>query len=141
MKNRPDYSPAIFAFAHHCELHAAGDEAIRNGNISEARKFFQVALEYHPEDSDTWRALANCYAAMNKLRKAEECFRRALHFVDAESIADINFDLGNCLYDQEKYAEAVQFYLQIPPGSTVWREAARSILLAKKMLSHEKASS
>ncbi len=141
MKNQPDYSPASFAFAHHYELYTSGDDAFRNGNISEARKFFQVALEYYPEDSDTWRALANCYAAMSKPRKAEECLRRALQFADEESIADINFDLGNCLFDQEKYAEAVQFYLQVPASSTVWREAARSILLANKMLSPEKASS
>lgn len=140
MKNRADSSQELHAFAQHSELYAAGAEAFRKGNISEARKFFQIAVEYRPDDCDTWWALANCHAALNKPRKAEESFRKALQFADADSIADIHLEFGNCLYDQAKYAAALEYYLLIPEGAIVWRQAARNILLAKQMLSPEKVS-
>ena len=139
MKYRADNSQESCSFAHHSELYASGEDAFRNGDVSEARKFFQIALEYCPDNGDTWRALANCYAAMRKPKKAEECFRKALQFADEDSIADIHFDFGNCLFDQAKYTEALQHYLLIPESASVWRQASRNILLARQMLSPEKA--
>lgn len=138
MKRSANRSEQTAAFGQNYELYSLGEDAFRKGCFAEARKYFKVALEYCPDDSDTWRALGTCYDELKQPKKAEACLRKALEFADAESVPDITFSLGNSLYDQEKYAEALQLYLEIPKGATVWRQASRNILLTRKMLSPEK---
>lgn len=138
MNNIADDSRGSYAFAQHSELYAAGIKAFRNGNFSAARKSLQIATEYCPDDGDTWHALANCHVAMGKTGKAGECFRKALLYADEDSIADIYFDFGNCLYDQAKFAEALHYYLLVPEGAADWHQTARNIVLTRQMASPEK---
>jgi tetratricopeptide (TPR) repeat protein len=90
-----------------------GRACFREGHIEQARRYFTVAREAHPESAE---ATACCgYAAhrLSREREAVKWLRRALALEGAHSEARIY--LGNLLYDRGDYDEALaEFDRTIP---------------------------
>ncbi len=81
---------------------------------------FREALEYWPEDGEAWLALGNCYDANNKPKRAEKCFRQSLTYQTGKIRNMALFNLGNSLYDQCLYKDAINYYDQISKSDEIY---------------------
>ena len=94
---------------------------------ADAARDFLVALEEWPEDWMAMHALGNCYSETKKLRKAEKWFRLAIDNAPVKDQAKLAYNLGNALFDQQRYHEAIQMYCKVPRGHEIWRLAVNNI--------------
>jgi tetratricopeptide (TPR) repeat protein len=120
--------------------HAAyvrGDKKFRERRYADAAKYFLVALEEWPGDWQAMHALGNCYSEMKKPRKAEKWFREAIEIVPPERRFDLIYNLGNALFDQQRFDEAIEMYRQVPRGHEIWRLAENNIATCKTRLASE----
>ncbi len=101
------------------------------GAYREAISCFREALEYWPEDSEAWLALGNCYDACGKSRKAEKSYRKSLDFQTDKTRDAALFNLGNALYDQSQFKEAMECYDKVSSSSKVYPTARINIERAK----------
>jgi|JI10StandDraft_1071094.scaffolds.fasta_scaffold53395_3 tetratricopeptide (TPR) repeat protein len=111
-----------------------GDKKFKEGRFADAAKYFLVALEEWPEDWQAMAALGNSYSEMKKPRKSEQWFRQAIALAPMEMQPDLNYNLGNALFDQGRFDEAIEMYSQVPRGNKTWRLAERNIALSKRRL-------
>ncbi len=113
------------------EAYTDGCKHYKKGNFSRAKKAFLSAIEYWPQDSQAWHALGNCYDELEKPNKAEGCFRKSLKYTAPGKESDVLFNLGNSLFDQKKYTEAVECYSKVSGQSSAYTVAQRNMRLAK----------
>ena len=115
--------------------HAAylkGHALWKKQQFKEAALAFQVAIEEWPEDYQALWTLGDCYTELKKPRQAELAFRQALAVCADNDRVALTFNLGNALFDQKLYAEAVALYDQIPRGHHLSRSARRNAFLARE---------
>jgi len=109
------------------QLYAEGIFHYNAGPFSKAKRAFEEALEHWPEDPQAWLAHGNCLDDLSKPTQAKKSFRNALKYCKAEDVAAYTYNLGNSLFDQGKYGEAVDCYASIPPaGGYLCSSAAES---------------
>ncbi len=111
-----------------------GDKLFKASRFNEASKCFHLALEHWTEDWQALMALGNCYSEMHKHLKAEASFRNALDYCPEKERPAILFNLGNALYDLQKFVEAVEVYAQIPSSHAIFELASKNAMLAKSRL-------
>lgn len=104
-----------------------GVKHFEKGDFKSAKREFEVALEYWPEDSQVWFALGNCFDELKKPARAEKCFRAALKYGSEENKSETYFNLGNSLYDQEKYEAAIDNYKKVSAQSSIYTLAQRNL--------------
>lgn len=104
-----------------------GEKKYTERRYSEAAQYFLLALEEWPEDWMSMHALGDCYSEMKRPRKAEKYFRLALQVAPQERRADLIYNLGNALFDQGRYDEAIEQYRQVPCGHKIAQLAANNI--------------
>lgn len=116
-------------------------EAYRNGcsyyerkDYKQAKVLFEQALEYRPEDARTWFALGNCHDLMNQPTRAEVCYLMSLQHSAEDAQPNVYFNLGNSLFDQGKYQEAIDCYTKIGDNSKAYAPAQRNLSLAQARL-------
>jgi tetratricopeptide (TPR) repeat protein len=56
----------------------AATAALERGDVEMARRHFEVILADAPEFAPAWDGLGNCYEAEDDLKKAGDCFRKAM---------------------------------------------------------------
>jgi tetratricopeptide (TPR) repeat protein len=95
-----------------------------------AKVLFEKALEYRSEDPQAWFALGNCHDAMSQPSRAEVCYLMSLKFSSPDAQPSVYFNLGNSLFDQGKYQEAVNCYSRIDDQSRVYPAAQKNLRLA-----------
>jgi tetratricopeptide (TPR) repeat protein len=94
--------------------YCVGDAYFKSENFLEAITAFQRARKADPEDAMCFLALGNSYDAIGRPKLAERMFRQALVMhLDNFDRASALFNLGNALYDQCRYAEAIEQYQQL----------------------------
>ncbi len=118
------------------EAYGKGCSHYEKGNYKRAKLAFESSLEYWPEDPQAWFALGVCFDALKKPTRAEECFRNALMYSQEEKKPDVYYNLGNSLYDQDRFAEAIGFYEKVTAQSTPYWMAQRNLARAKSKLSN-----
>lgn len=133
MLKREEKSEVPTASASSHEAYKSGCSAFEKGRFSEAKAQFKEALDFCPEDMEAWWALGNCYDELKKPSQAEECFRRSLELGMGKYESNLLFNLGNSLFDQERYLEAINTYQKISKQSSTWSKAQRNISLAEKI--------
>jgi tetratricopeptide (TPR) repeat protein len=111
-----------------------GDREFKERRYADAAKYFMAALDDWPEDWMAMHALANCYSEMKKPRKTERWFRLAIDIAPPENRVKLTYNLGNALFDQQRYEEAIQIYRNVPRGHELWRLAAINIAASEKQL-------
>ncbi len=118
--------------------HVSYGEGCKNfdrAEYSKAQSSFRESLRYWPEDPEAWLALGNCYNELHKPNSAEKCYRKALIYCKPEDSDGYNYNLGNSLFDQEKYTEAMSCYQLIKQKSDVFKKAQINMKLLKLKLS------
>lgn len=111
-----------------------GDKKFKEDRFAEAAQFFLVALEEWPEGWQAMDALGNSYSEMKKTGKAEQWFRQAIEIAPFESRPNLIYSLGNALFDQGRFDEAMAIYCQVPRGHKTWGLAEKNIALSKRSL-------
>lgn len=114
-----------------------GDKKFKECRYFDAAKHFVVAIEEWPEDWMAMHALGNCYSEMKKPQKAEKWFRLALKNAPPDDHVQLIYNLGNALYDQQRYVEAIKMYREVPSGHKIWPLAAINIEASEKNLENE----
>ena len=115
-------------------LYEKGCAFYKDGDYRNAISAFKESLEYWPEDGEAWLALGNCYDASKKPKRAEKCFRRALVF-ETEKIRDTAlFNLGNSLYDQCLFEDAIKCYDKVSKGGDIHATAMTNKDRAKQKI-------
>jgi len=110
-----------------------GDIFYREGDYTKAINAFEASIEKFPNDSAAMHAIANCYSELGKPDKSEEYLRNAMKFEESPGII---FNLGNALFDQEKYSEAIIFYRRISEkDSSLFKSAQNNIKISEEILS------
>ena len=115
------------AYADGCDLYTANDYA-------SAKRSFESALEYCPRDAQSWFALGNCHDCMSQPEKSETCYLMSLKYSKGDAIPNVYYNLGNSLFDQGKYLQAVECYAAVTAGSSAHSAAQKNMVLAKKRL-------
>ncbi len=116
--------------------YSRGDEYFRAGRFRDAIAFFREAFDADPQDSMCLLAIGNCWSELRKFKRAEASFRQALSLATELEVPALTFNLGNALYDQGRYSEAVTAYSQVPRGHAIWQASSRNIQLAQQHLAH-----
>jgi tetratricopeptide (TPR) repeat protein len=135
MKMKHDKSPTDDASDLNHTSYGDGVKHFNRGDFKSAKREFEVALECWPEDPQAWFALGNCFDELKKPARAEKCFRTALKYGSEEKKSDTYFNLGNSLYDQDKYEAAIECYTKVSAQSSAYAVAQRNIKRAKDALS------
>jgi len=99
----------------------------------EAIEAFQKALRTRRTDVDALWAIGNCYAALGQPRFAARYFERALALRSRHSDA-LRFNLGNALFDQGRYEEALKLYKKVMRSGDrrLSASASRNAAIAKR---------
>jgi tetratricopeptide (TPR) repeat protein len=119
----------------HDPNHAAylkGHTLWKKGRFKEASLAFLIAIEEWPEDYQALWALGDCYTELKKPRKAERAFRQALAVCTNDDRVALLFNLGNSLFDQQRFSAAIVLYEEIPSGHSLSRAARRNAALARQ---------
>jgi tetratricopeptide (TPR) repeat protein len=111
-----------------------GDKKFKERRYADAAKYFMAALDEWTEDWMAMNALGNCYSEMKKPKKAEKWYRLAIENAPMEERIKLTYNLGNALFDQERYDEAILLYRLVPRGHKIWRLAANNIATSEERL-------
>lgn len=109
-------------------------KAFDAGRFTEAIAWFKQAVAEWPEDYQAHWALGNSYSAAGKHSRAALAFRHALGLAPEREQAAMQFNLGNALFAQGEFANALVAFEAIPSGSPVHRAAVRNAALARSAL-------
>lgn len=109
-----------------------GARQIKRGEFADALNSFRIALEEWPEDWQAMASLGYCHSELGKPRKAEACYREALLLAPENERPDLLYNLGNALFDQGRFAEAIEHYRQVPRGHKTWPFAKRNIAVSER---------
>jgi tetratricopeptide (TPR) repeat protein len=94
--------------------YVVGDLLYRKGEFEAAARAFDRSLSDRPDDHEALMALANCYFEIGMPGLSEKYLRIALKYKES---ADLIYNLGNALFDQKKYAQAIKIYSKISEDS------------------------
>ena len=120
--------------------YVVGDIYFRNKDFKRAVHAFKHSLDAWQEDSDAYLAIGNCYDELCEYTAAEDHFRKALE-INPKCERSM-FNLGNMLFDQEKYQEAIECYKEVVNSDTVvGKRSYKNIKLAKSRLKNLKKKS
>ena len=116
---------------HHYML---GDRFYQDGKYIVAIQEFEFALQLLPNDTETIWAIGDCYSEMGQPEMAEEYYKKALTFCPLNKRDVLIYNLGNSLFDQMKYKEAIGLYENISKKSSVYKKAKKNINVAKRKI-------
>lgn len=91
--------------------YVVGDVFYKKGEFRSAAEAFDKAIADRPDDHEALMALANCYFELSMPEMAERYLRVALEFSDDPALI---YNLGNALFDQGRYEEALAEYRRVP---------------------------
>jgi tetratricopeptide (TPR) repeat protein len=114
-----------------CERYAEADGLYQSGRIREALRLFKRAAEADPEDSDSWFAMGSCFDRLRKPKRAEAAYLKALSLAPEKDLPALFFNIGNALYDQQRFEEAISWYAKIARGHELHARAERNRMLAE----------
>ena len=114
------------------EAYLEGCRLFKAAKYKKAIKAFEASVSYWPKDAQAWMALGNCYDELRRPKDAEKYLKRALAYCDNKHRAAIQFNLGNSLFDQERYSEAIAQYEEVPKASDIFAKAQKNRVLAEQ---------
>jgi len=86
------------------------NEHVEKGELNEALKLYESALEIDKTNATIWYNLGNAYFKAENFAKARECYTEALNFKEPNELADVNFNIGNTYFYESKPDTAIQYY-------------------------------
>ena len=120
--------------------YVVGDIYFRNKDFKRAVPAFKHSLDSWQEDGDAYLAIGNCYDELCEFAAAEDHFRKALE-INPKCDKSM-YNLGNMLFDQEKYKESIECYEKVVNRDTaVGKMSYKNLKLAKSRLKNLKTRS
>lgn len=113
----------------HLQAYMAADISYKTKRFATALDGFRRALSLAPGDVDTLWGIADCYNEQKRPRLAERYYRSAIKNASVKQRSPLYFNLGNVLFDQKRFKEAVQSYRHAPA-----KMARKNLSLAKQRL-------
>jgi len=106
------------------------------GDFNAAKKAFLNAYRYNPDDIQCLIACGNCFSEMKKPKLAEKILKKALaKKAKKKEEATITYNLGNALFDQGLYDEAIKSYsLTINRRDEIGKLSRKNIIHANGIL-------
>ena len=113
--------------------YAVGDILFLKMDYKNAVIAFKKALRSRTDDYQALWAIANCYSCLTKPVFAERYFRKAIQYAPKEEHESLRYDLGNALFDQQNYAEAIRLYTSIKKANlALYKKAQKNVAIAKE---------
>ena len=91
---------------------------------------FKKALDEWDADVDAILALSNAYSSNREPRNAEDVLRRGLE-IDPDN-EKFRYNLGNSLFDQKRFDEAIEYYRGIKLNNMLAKMARSNIRKSKE---------
>ncbi|WP_428623519.1 tetratricopeptide repeat protein [Sedimenticola sp.] len=88
-----------------------GDIFFKMGDYERAIEAFLEAFRCRDDDVEALWAIANCYSELHKPKNAEEYLRIAIKLDPSKQ--QLIYNLGNALFDQGQYEEALSWYEKV----------------------------
>ncbi len=113
---------------------AAGNEAFRVGNYSEALDYYHVAETEIPESPELEYNIASTLHEQGAYEEAVDKFRKALNTTDLLQEAKAHYNLGSTHFRMEDYQKAIEHYqraVEIDPDDM---DAKYNLELARRKL-------
>lgn len=118
----------------HKQYYKKGNDHYNKEEFRAAILAFEKALDNRPNDTDTLWALGNCYTEYGQPDTAEKYFRMALEVCEPKQQGALIYNLGNTLFDQLKFKEAIVQYESISRENNLFKKAKANINAAKKKI-------
>jgi tetratricopeptide (TPR) repeat protein len=83
-----------------------GEIAMERGEYEEALEHYQLALDYDPNQADSWFDLAEAHKMLGNLEEADTSYRRAIE-LEPENI-DLYYNLGKMYLDNGQPSKGIQ---------------------------------
>lgn len=112
-------------------LYSEADACFRKGRYREALRLFKRAAQADPLDSDCWFAIGSCLDALQRPTRAEAAYLKALSMAPPQDHPALFFNIGNALFDQQRFDEAAGWYARVPAEHEVFAPAERNRRLAE----------
>lgn len=90
-----------------------GDVFYKKGRLIDAIMAFRRSLRFYKKDGQALWALGNSYSTIGRAVLAERYFRKGLVLASETDRPKLVYNLGNALFDQEKYVDAIKEYQKI----------------------------
>lgn len=89
----------------------AGDVYYQSGDLRKSLNAFKKALTNRTDDIEAMWAIAECYSDLGSPSEAESYIRKALSILPER--CELIYNLGNALFDQKEYVEAIECYRKV----------------------------
>ncbi len=101
----------VYAWDANHAWYCVGSAEFERGNYQDAARAYRKAYRADPDDVQCLIAIGNCYDALHRPKLAERIWRQVLKLEPrGRTKATAVCNLGNALFDQKRYEEAVQGY-------------------------------
>lgn len=108
-----------------------GDILYKQDEIEDAIKAFEESYKNNAGDSEALWALSSCYFQLNNPERAEKHLRKALS-IEPNS-QNLKYNLGNALFDQREYRDALALYEEIEKNDEELYSMAQKNIAACKV--------
>lgn len=123
--------------------YVVGDIYYRLGDFSQSLRAFRAAFLKNNDDYQAAKAIGNCYSEMGRYKMAERFYKKAilLNKEDLKEDLELIYNIGNALFDQKKFKEAVCAYEKVLDSEKANRNllkmAKNNLVAAKKKSARE----
>ena len=91
-----------------------GDIFFKKESYFDAINFLKKSLNTRPDDVQALWAIADTYSELAKPKLSERYYRKAIQYAKKnEDLMNLTYNLGNALFDQKRYEEAISCYEKI----------------------------
>ncbi|NOX26891.1 MAG: tetratricopeptide repeat protein [Gammaproteobacteria bacterium] len=110
-----------------------GDILFKASNFEKSALAFERSCSYRSDDMESLMALANALTECEKPDLAEQALLKALTLDPTND--SLLYNLGNALFDQDKYVSAIESYSKISDSDVELKEITlKNIELAKEKI-------
>ena len=108
---------------------ALGQIETERGNLEQARRYYIVAVQLHPETTAAYNNLGHVLLKLNRIDEADAVFREAL--TQDETLASAAFGRGEISTSRGQFATAQQFYeraIRHAPEEPIFHKSLADVL-------------
>ena len=102
-----------YTIDHNHSWYLVGDIFFKLGKFDASLDAFKRSIRSRKDDWQALWAIADCYSEMGRPVFAERYFKRALQHSDVAHKRELQYNIGNALFDQGKFDASIKQYTTI----------------------------